>query len=113
MEGDRWYDYVRTSYYDPEFCIKELQSQKRNQFWGLDALYKDYHDNGNWNVDPSSMMYNTSVPAPNVTALMKKDPDSGKMYFLLPPTADDVLSNPNLATDVDGIHVDVRETYSY
>lgn len=113
MEGDRWYDYVRTSYYDPDFCINELQNQKRNQFWGLDALYKDYHDNGTWNVDPSSMMYNTSVAAPNVTALMKKDPDSGKMYFILPPTADDVLSNPNLASDVDGVHVDIRSTYSY
>ena len=44
---------------------------------------------------------------------MKKDPDSGKMYFILPPTADDVLSNPNLASDVDGVHVDVRATYSY
>ena len=113
MEGDRWYDYVRTSYYDPDFCINELQSQKRNQFWGLDALYKEYYDTGTWNVDPSSMMYNTSVQAPNVTALMKKDPDSGKMYFILPPTADDVLSNPNLASDVDGVHVDVRATYSY
>ncbi len=113
MEGDRWYDYVRTSYYDPDFCINELQSQKRNQFWGLDALYKEYYDTGTWNVDPSSMMYNTSVQAPNVTTLMKKDPDSGKMYFILPPTADDVLSNPNLASDVDGVHVDVRATYSY
>ena len=59
------------------------------------------------------MMYNTSVQAPNVTTLMKKDPDSGKLYFILPPTADDVLSNPNLATNVDGVHVDVRATYSY
>ena len=113
MEGDRWYDYVRTSYYDPDFCIKELQGQKRNQFWGLDALYKGYYETGSWDVDPSTMMYNTSIAAPNVTTLMKKDPDSGKMYFLLPPTADDVLSNPNLATDKDGVHVDVRSTYSY
>ena len=83
------------------------------QFWGLNDLYETYHEKGTWTVDPSKMMYNTSVPAPNVTNLMKKDPDSGKMYFLLPPTADDVLSNPNLATDVDGVHVDIRATYSY
>ncbi len=112
MEGDRWYDYVRVSYYDPDFCVNELQNQKRNQFWGLDELYKGYKESGSWNVT-SSTMYDNVTSTPSVASMMKKDPDSGKRYFFMPMPTDDVVFNPNLGSNVDGIHVDVRNTYSY
>ena len=112
MEGDRWYDYVRVSYYDPDFCVNELQNQKRNQFWGLDELYKGYKESGSWNVT-SSTMYDNVTSAPSVASMMKKDPDSGKRYFFMPLPTNDVVFNPNLGSNVDGIHVDVRNTYSY
>jgi hypothetical protein len=112
MEGDRWYDFVRVSYYAPDFTISELQSQKRNAYWGLDDLYKNYYETGVWTVT-SSMAYDTTTSAPDFTQMMKKDPDSGMNYFYLPMSAEDVLYNPNLGSNVDGVHVDVRSTYSY
>ena len=44
---------------------------------------------------------------------MKTDSETGKSYFLIPMPTNDVASNPNLASTVDGIHVDVRNEYSY
>lgn len=111
-EGDRWYDYVRVSYYDPDFCIDELVNQKRNAYNGLDALYKSYYTTGSWNVT-SDMSYDTSATTTNPTAMMKTDPDSGKRYFFIPFPTEDVVFNPNLGSNVDGVHVDVRATYSY
>jgi len=112
LEGDRWFDYVRVSYYNPDFVINDLSNQKRDVFWGLDDLYKGYYDTGNWTIT-SSQGYNTAATTPNVTMLMKTDPDSGKSYFLLPLPTDDVVFNANLGSSVDGVHVDVRSTYSY
>lgn len=112
MEGDRFYDFVRVSYYDPDFTLSELKSQKRNSFYGLDDLYKNYYSTGQWTTT-SSMAYDSSTSAPDFSAMMKKDPDSQKNYFYLPMTADDVLYNPNLGSSVNGEHVDVRSTYSY
>lgn len=112
MEGDRWYDYVRVSYYDPDFCVNELTNQKRNVFWGLDDVYKNYQSSGSW-VITSAVGYDEQTSAPNVMSMMKKDPESGKNYFFLPMTAEDVLYNPNLGSTVNGEHVDVRATYSY
>ena len=112
MEGDRWYDYVRVSYYDPDFCVSELTAQKRNAIWGLDDVYKNYQSSGSW-VITSSVGYDIQTSAPNVMSMMKKDPESGKNYFFLPMTAEDVLYNPNLGSDVNGEHVDVRATYGY
>ena len=112
MEGDRWYDYVRVSYYDPNFCVSELTSQKRNAYWGLDDLYKNYYSTGTWNVT-SSQGYDNSTSAPNVNVMLRSDSETGKSYFALPMSAEDVLYNPNLGSNVDGQHVDVRSTYSY
>ncbi|MBR4920220.1 MAG: RagB/SusD family nutrient uptake outer membrane protein [Prevotella sp.] len=114
MEGDRWYDYVRVSYYDPDYCVKELTAQKRNAFWGLDALYKAYFQSGTWSVDPSKQGYDGSVAAPNVNVMLRTDSEvSNKGYFALPMSAEDVLFNPNLGSNVEGVHVDIRNTYSY
>lgn len=112
LEGDRWYDYVRVSYYDPDFCVNELKSQKRSYYSGLDALYKTYYETGQWTVT-SSMSYNTEATTVNPESMMKTDPDSGKRYFYLPFPTEDVVFNPNLGSNVDGVHVDVRETYNY
>lgn len=101
MEGDRWYDYVRVAYYDPQFCIDELKAQKRNYYNGLNDLYKEYYNTGSWTVDSSSMTYDTTTSAPNVT----------ESSFTLPFPTEDVVFNPHLMEDA--IHVDVRSEYSY
>lgn len=101
MEGDRWYDYVRVSYYDPQFCIDELTHQKRNSFVGLNDLYETYYNSNSWTVDANAMYYDTTISAPNVTS------DS----FTLPFPTEDVVFNPHLMEDP--IHEDVRSIYSY
>lgn len=101
MEGDRWYDYVRVAYYNPQFCINELRNQKRNSFFGLDDLYEAYYNTGNWTVDETAMRYDDSVAAPNVT----------ESSFTLPFPTEDVVFNPHLMEDP--IHEDVRSLYSY
>jgi len=112
MEGDRWYDFVRVSYYNPDYCVQELQSQKRNQIWNLGELYKTYWQTGQWDVKDNNV-YDNATAIPNVASMMKVDQVSGKKYFFMPFPDQDVIFNPNLASDVDGEHVDVRNTYSY
>lgn len=102
-EGDRWYDYVRLSYYDPDLAIQKIKAQRRNSFYGLDDLYSTYYESGQWVVDTSSMYYNEDTAVPNVTA------DS----FTLPKPTDDVTFNPNMAENAEAIHEDVRSLYSY
>lgn len=117
MEGDRWYDFVRVSYYNPDKVVAELKAQKRNAFYNLDATYKNYWESNTWNitVDETTATYDTKTSAPNVIAMMKAAPseEGGKQYFYLPFTAEDVVFNPNLGSNVAGEHVDVRATYSY
>ncbi|MDE6765783.1 MAG: RagB/SusD family nutrient uptake outer membrane protein, partial [Duncaniella sp.] len=89
-EGDRWYDYVRRSYWDMNYCINELTTQRRNTYWNLNNLYKAWYnsDRKSWQVEAGdeAPKYDTDTPAPNVTA----------SSFTLPfPTAD-VVFNPNL-----------------
>lgn len=100
MEGDRWYDYVRIAYSRPQFCINEITNQKRNTYYGLNTVYKNYFETGNWTIT-SDNSYDSTTSAPNVTA------DS----FTLPFPTEDVVFNPHLLEDP--IHVDVRSTFSY
>ena len=100
-EGDRWYDFVRLSYYNPQKAIAELKAQKRNAFWGLDALYKGYFESGQWVVDETSMMYDEDTPIPN----------ANESIFTLPFPTEDVVFNENLMKDP--IEVDVRSEFSY
>jgi hypothetical protein len=102
-EGDRWYDFVRLSYYNMDRAINELKSQRRNAYDGYDDLAKAYYESGyqNWTVDPSVTKYNTDTPAPNVTS----------ESFTLPFPSEDVVYNKHLSEDA--IHVDIRSTYSY
>lgn len=106
-EGDRWYDYVRRSYYDMDACIAELKAQRRNTYWNISDLYKYYYENGVWDISKAAdsgsgtIGYDDTTPAPNVTA----------SSFTLPFPTEDVVMNPNLLADP--IHEDVREKYSY
>jgi hypothetical protein len=100
MEGDRWYDYVRISYTNPQFCIDEITHQKRNTYYSLNTVYKNYFETGNWTIT-SDNVYDSTTSAPNVTS------DS----FTLPFPTEDVVFNPHLLEDP--IHVDVRSTFSY
>ena len=41
-EGDRWYDYVRLSYYDKNAAMTDLSSQKMNSVYNYDEACKHY-----------------------------------------------------------------------
>lgn len=99
-EGDRWYDFVRLSYYDPQRAINELKAQRRDQYEGLDALYKKYFEDGAFSIT-SDQKYKDNPQIPNVTV----------SSFTLPFPTEDVVFNPNLMKDP--VHVDVRSEYSY
>lgn len=103
LEGDRWYDFVRLSYYDMDKAINEIKSQRRNQWYGLGALYKSYYESDYkiWDYSEDKVKYNTDTPAPNVT----------KESFILPFPTEDLVYNPNLAKEA--VDVDVRATYNY
>lgn len=105
-EGDRWYDYVRRSYYDVDACIAELKAQKRSYWDGLNNVWQtwigekfDY--SGEW--DASKVTYNTKDDNPNVTA----------SSFTLPMPTEDIIFNGNMASGAEAVHVDVRSEYHY
>lgn len=109
-EGDRWYDFVRRSYYDADACLKEIEGQFRNNMWGQVDFYKQYFAAGAWNSDLTfdgkdglgTLTYNNEIPVlHNLT----------KAIFTLPFPSEDVALNKNLLAEP--IHVDVRETYKY
>lgn len=102
-EGDRWYDFVRLSWYDPQRAINELVNQRRNGYNGYNDLAKAYYesDYANWNVNPDVTKYDSDTQAPNVTI----------NSFTLPFPTEDVVFNPHLLEDP--IHIDVRAEYSY
>ncbi len=100
-EGDRWYDFVRRSYYDMNGAINELKNQRRDVYWGINELYKTYYETGNWVIDETVTRYNPDAIAPNVTA----------SSFTLPFPTEDVVFNPHLMEDP--IEVDVRTEYAY
>lgn len=101
-EGDRWYDYVRLSYYDSQRAINELKSQRRSDYYGLNDLYKMYYESGSYIINAEDQKYNDDASKiPNVTT----------SSFTLPFPTEDVVFNPNLMKDP--IHVDVRSEFSY
>ena len=89
LEGDRWYDYVRVGYYNPDFAVADIQAQKRNAILGsLNDVYKAYYENGVWSV-PESVYYNTEEFTPSADAIKSK-------LAALPFPSEDVVYNPNL-----------------
>lgn len=101
MEGDRWYDYVRLAYHNPQKAIDELKGQRRNEIYSLGAPYENYYKTGKWSYDAKEVRYNADTKAPNVTV----------SSFTLPFPTEDVVFNPNLMKDP--ISVDVRSEFSY
>ena len=107
-EGDRWYDFVRLAYYNPAKAIAELKAQRRNVYWNLNGMFKEYFNTGQWqlvnkdeNGEEQTAMYDNVTEAPNVT----------EASFTIPFPMEDLTFNPHLKEDP--IHVDVRATYHY
>ena len=111
LEGDRWYDYVRRSYYDVDACIADLLAQRRSSWGGLDAAYKKFVTDAQGNYvgpgvnvwDGSGISYNASQELTDVKPSM----------FTIPFPTEDVVMNPNVSSTAEAVHVDVRSTYSY
>lgn len=104
LEGDRWYDFVRRSYYDMDGTIAEIKAQRRNEWYNLGTIYEPYYESGysSWPTElDESVRYNEDTPAPNVTA----------ESFTLPVPTEDIVFNPHLMESA--IEVNVRELYSY
>lgn len=108
LEGDRWYDYVRLSYYNPQRAIDEIKAQRRNTYWNLNALFKYYYTNGVWDIqksaeseDSGEAVYDSDTNKPNIT----------ENSFTLPFPTEDVVFNPDLLQPAE--HIDVRATYSF
>lgn len=88
LEGDRWYDYVRVGYYNPDFAVADIQAQRRNSWSGsLNDVYKAYYENGVW--DASGITYNASEFTPEASAIKAK-------LQALPFPSEDVVYNPHL-----------------
>jgi hypothetical protein len=92
LEGDRWYDYVRVGYYNPDYCVADIQAQRRNAYTGgLDDLYFAYYESHTWG-DASAITYDTEKAIPTANAI--------KTYLnALPFPSEDVVYNPNLTKD--------------
>ncbi len=89
LEGDRWYDYVRVGYYNPDFCVKDIQAQRRNAYGGgLDDIYRAYYESGSWG-DTSAITYNADEFTPTADAIKSK-------MAALPFPSEDVVYNPHL-----------------
>ncbi len=110
LEGDRWYDFVRRSYYDPDACIAELKAQRRSAYNGLDAAYSNYVKAGGEYVGPGANPWdNSGISYKGDEELV----DVKASMFTLPFPVEDVVLNPNVGSDVAGVSVDVRATYNY
>ena len=99
LEGDRWYDYVRVGYYNPDFCVKDIQSQRRNAYsgndddkkTGLNYVYLAYYESGVWG-DTSAITYLKDEFTPTADAIKTK-------LAALPFPSEDVVYNPHLEED--------------
>ena len=132
-EGDRWYDYVRLSYYDIDAAMNDLKSQKMKQVWNYDTACKNYWYTGCGGsledvpedltaFDPSKaewrttgylndkgedqpVKYNDDENAPDREAYVNAT------IFTLPLPSEDVVFNPHLLEPAQP--VDVRTEYVY
>ena len=111
LEGDRWYDFVRRSYYDVDSCISELLAQRRSAWDGLAKAY------GNYVLDATGEYAGPGANAWDNSGIKYKGDeelvDVKASMFTMPFPSEDVVLNPNMGSDVAGVHVDVRETYKY
>jgi len=122
-ECDRWYDFVRRSYYDFAAVKAELEGQRRSTYNGLDAAYKLYvldEDTGKY-VGPGTWAANY-IDASASGSAVKGDVWYDNTYdnivvtqasFTIPFPTEDVVFNKNMATDGEIEEIDVRATYSF
>lgn len=119
-EGDRWYDFVRRSYYDEAGAKAELERQLRNEVYSYGEPCENYFKTGfvdgawdlaaaEWTVDPAVTYYN--MPNNNGVAIDPPYQHVPEGCFTLPFPQEDVVFNPNLLKDP--VEVDVRATYVY
>ena len=111
LEGDRWYDLVRRSYYEMDKVIAELKGQRRSTYGGLDKAYKNFvcDESGKY-VGPGANSWDVSEVNYNGNEELT---DVKPSMFTMPFPTEDVVLNPNVASTAAPVHVDVRETYSY
>ena len=112
LEGDRWYDFVRRSYYDVNACIAELKAQRRSGWSGdFKTVYKKFvQDDAENYVGPGAHTWDMSAISYNGTDdLIDVKPE----MFTIPFPTEDVVMNPNVGSTAEAIHVDVRNEYTY
>ena len=90
-EGDRWYDYVRWSYYAPDAAIAEIKAQRRSIYEGL----RDFYESGSTTPDPTVTFYDKNPAIPNVM----------KESFTMPFPSADVSMNPRLLQPPQNIDI--------
>jgi hypothetical protein len=91
IEGDRWYDYVRWHYYEPQKAVDELKNQKRASYAGDESLQTAYERGS---IDINKTYYEKNPTIPNVT----------DASFTLPFPVTDLTMNKHLlepAQEVD------------
>lgn len=101
-EGDRWYDFVRLSYYNVDEAIAQLKAMKRGTYGGRSGdkdAFKAWFNSGYTVWDGTEVKF-TAEQTPNIS----------KSTFSLPFPDTDLLMNPLLTQDP--IEVDV-EQYNY
>lgn len=99
FEGDRWYDYVRRYYYDPQGAINELKAQRRNAMNSdaLNTIYKAYYESGyqTWTKDASVEYYDSNTATPNVT----------DRSFTIPMSSVDIAFNKHMMEDPEDFDI--------
>lgn len=132
-EGDRWYDYVRLSYYDITAAMNDLKSQKMKQVWNYDTACKNYWYTGCGGsledvpddltaFDPSKAEWRTTGyidDKGNDNPVKYNDDENtpdreayvNETIFTLPLPSEDVVFNPHLLEPAQP--VDVRTEYVY
>ena len=95
-EGDRWYDFVRLSYYNLDKAIAELKDQERGSYNGLSDAYKTWFTSGyeTWDLSQAGL---NSIKLTNVT----------KSMFTLPFPDTDLAMNPHLSEEP--VDVDINQ----
>ena len=120
-ECDRWYDFVRRSYYDFNAVKAELEGQRRSYFEGLDKAYKlyVYDDNGKYTTDGKWVAVKVDEPITGEDGEvwynnLYDNIVVTKSSFTIPFPTEDVVFNANMAADAEVVEVEnMRETYKY
>ena len=77
---------------------------------GTTAIAVDCKSGTGLNKFPQAV---NNVMKEKIDRLKSKGMKNNIGYFALPMSAEDVLFNGNLGSNVEGVHMDVREAFSY